>query len=367
MNPSLFEPAQLGHLTLKNRIVMAPMTRSRATGANTANALMARYYAQRAGAGLIIAEGTSPSPNGLGYARMPGLYTADHVAGWKQVTDAVHAEGGKIVVQLMHAGRVGHQVNLPENAELLSPGAHPAPGEIHTDAHGMQAPGMPRAMGDADIAAAVAEFARSAALAMEAGFDGVELHGGGGYLIESFFNAHINQRTDAYGGGSEARNRFVLEVVDAVAGAIGASRLGIRFTPHCAANGALPFDGMDAQFAALARQLSDRGLMYLHLADYAAMGLPALPASLREAMRAAFDGPLLFAGGFDSTGAQRALATGDADFISFGRPFIANPDLVARLQAGAELNSPDFSTLYTPGERGYTDYPIPQQSLMEAV
>ncbi|WP_223538715.1 alkene reductase [Pseudomonas sp. BF-R-12] len=357
MTLSLHHPAQLGELYLKNRIIMAPMTRSRATEANTPNALMAEYYSQRAFAGLIIVEGTSPSPNGLGYARMPALFNGAHVQDWKQVTAAVHAKGGKIVLQLMHAGRVAHVANLPLGAEVLGPGAERAPGDIHTDAHGMQATSTPRAMSATDIQMAVAEFARAASLAIEAGFDGVELHAGGGYLLDSFFNATINQRNDAYGGSTSARNRFILEVVQAVVAAIGAARVGIRFMPHSGANGAFNYAEMDAQYVELCRQLSSFGLMYLHLVNFESMGLPPLPVSLRDAMRDAFKGPLVLAGGFDQANAAGALERGEAEFLAFGRPFLANPDLVNRLQAGAHLNSADFATFYSRGSQGYTDYP----------
>lgn len=357
MNISMYQSARLGDLNLNNRIIMAPMTRSRAISANTPNSLMVEYYAQRASAGLVIVEGTSPSPNGLGYARMPALYNAVHADAWRDVARAVHAKGSKIVLQLMHAGRVAHAANLPPGAQVLGPGAEPAPGEIHTDALGMQPATAPRAMSEADIRQAIDEFAHAATLAIEAGFDGVELHAGGGYLLESFFNASINRRDDAYGGSPAARNRFILEVVGAVTAAIGASRTGIRFMPHCGANGATNFAGMDEQYVELARQLSSSGLMYLHLVNYESMGMPPLPASLRDAMRDAFRGPLVLAGGFDATQAQRALAQGEADFIAVGRPFLANPDLVQRWQTGAALNAPDFATFYSPGPQGYVDYP----------
>lgn len=359
MNTSslIFQPARLGDLALKNRIIMAPMTRSRAVHANTPNALMVDYYGQRASAGLIISEGVSPSPNGLGYARMPGLFNQAQVAGWRAITDAVHAKGGKIFVQLMHSGPVGHVDNLPAGAEVVGPGAATTPGKIRTDTGGMQPVSAPRAMALADVRAAILEFAHAAKLSVEAGFDGVELHSGGGYLLESFFNAHTNQRSDEFGGSPEARNRFIIEVAQAVAEVVGAGRLGIRFTPHAGANGALPYEGMDAQFIALAEQLSAMGLMYLHVADYSSMGMPPLPAALRDAMRQAFDGSFIFAGGFDYTGAVSALETEVADLIAFGRPFIANSDLVERLQSGASLNAPDVSTFYSPGPQGYTDYP----------
>ncbi|HEY8879444.1 MAG TPA: alkene reductase [Roseateles sp.] len=357
MNISIYQPAQLGILNLNNRIVMAPMTRSRAIYANTPNALMARYYAQRASAGLVIVEGTAPSPNGLGYARMPGLFNEAQAEAWRPITRAVHERGGKVLLQLMHAGRVAHAANLPPGAQVLGPGAERAPGDVHTDALGPQPATEPKAMTEADIRQAIAEFAHSAVLAIGAGFDGVELHAGGGYLLDAFFNASINQRTDAYGGNPAARNRFILDVVQAVAGAIGASRTGIRFTPHCGANGAADFPGMDEQYVQLAGRLSSFGLLYLHLANYESMGLPPLPASLRTAMREAFGGPLVLAGGFGPAEAQRAVEEGEADFIAVGRPFLANPDLVQRWQSGAALNAPDFASFYSAGPQGYVDYP----------
>ena len=353
----LFEPIQLRNVRLANRLVMSPLTRSRAVHDNTANALMATYYAQRAGAGLIITEGTSPSPNGLGYARIPGLFDARHVAGWKLVTDAVHAKGGRIVVQLMHTGRVSHQANLPAGAQVLGPSTQPCPGEMWTDAQGSQAYTAPRAMTSDDIAAAMGEYVQAARLAIEAGFDGVELHAANGYLLEQFLNANINRRADGYGGTPEGRNRLVLEVAAAVAKAIGADRVGIRLSPYGVFNGAGAFAGVDEQYLALTRALSELGLMYVHVLDHSALGAPAVPDGLKAAMREAFKGPFIAAGGFDKAQAEQALTSGRADLIAMGRPFLANPDLVERLRQGSPLNGVDPQTFYTPWEKGYTDYP----------
>jgi N-ethylmaleimide reductase len=353
----LFDPVSVRSLSLRNRTAMSPMTRSRAVEASTPNALMATYYAQRATAGLIITEGTSPSPNGLGYARIPGLFNAAQVAGWRLVTDAVHAQGGKIVIQLMHTGRVTHVANLPAGAEVVGPVDGACPGEMYVDALGMQPHTPARAMTDADIAHAVAEYAQAARLAIEAGFDGIELHAANGYLIEQFLNANVNTRTDGYGGSIAGRNRFALEVARATADAIGAERVGIRLSPHGVFNGTGPFADVDAQYLALVQELSALGLMYLHVLDHSAMGAPAVPAELKAALRAAFNGPFILAGGFDAASAEQALAAGQADLIAFGRPFLSNPDLVARMQSGAPLTAPDFGTFYTPGEQGYTDYP----------
>ncbi len=353
----LFDPLKIRSLELRNRVVMAPLTRSRAVEANTPNALMAEYYAQRASVGLIIAEGTSPSPNGLGYARIPGLFNAQQVRGWRQVTDAVHARGARMVVQLMHTGRVSHVANLPAGAEVLAPTDATLPGEVHTDAQGMQPYSRPRAMTEGDIAHAVDEYAQAARLAVEAGFDGVEIHAANGYLIEQFLNANVNRRTDDWGGSIDARNRFALEVVRAVVGAIGAGRVGIRLSPHGVFNETGSFDELDAQYRALVGALAPHGLLYLHLLDHSAMGAPAVPAALKRALREAFAGPVILTGGFDAASAEQALAAGDADLIGFGRAALANPDLVERLRRGAALNAPDMATFYTPGAKGYTDYP----------
>lgn len=353
----LFDTFSLRTTQLNNRAVMSPLTRSRAVDNNTPNSLMATYYAQRATAGLIITEGTSPSPNGLGYARIPGLFNDTHVLGWKLVTDAVHAKGGKIVVQLMHTGRVAHVANLPAGAEVLGPSADTCPGEMWTDTQGSQPHTPPRAMTEVDIKAAIDEYAAAARLAIEAGFDGIELHAANGYLLEQFLNANVNRRTDGYGGTSEGRNRLVLEVARATAQAIGAERVGIRLSPHGVFNDTGAFPGVDEQYVALVKELSTLGLMYLHVLDHSAMGAPPVPAKLKTDLRAAFRGPFILAGGFDGDSAEQALIERQADLIAMGRAFLANPDLVDRLRQNAPLNAPDPDTFYTPGAQGYTDYP----------
>jgi len=353
----LFDAFSLRAADLKNRAVMSPLTRSRAVDNNTPNSLMATYYAQRAGAGLIITEGTSPSPNGLGYARIPGLFNDSQVQGWKLVTEAVHARGGKIVVQLMHTGRVSHQANLPAGAEVLGPSPGTCPGEMWTDSQGSQPHTAPRAMTEADIATTVNEYATAARLAIAAGFDGIELHAANGYLLEQFLNANVNRRTDGYGGTPEGRNRLVLEVARAAAKEAGAERVGIRLSPYGVFNSTGGYGGVDQQYTALVRELSALGLMYVHLLDHSALGAPPVPAELKAGLRAAFMGPFILAGGFDKESAQRALAEGQADLIAMGRAFLANPDLVDRMRRGQPLNAPDPSTFYTPGEQGYTDYP----------
>jgi N-ethylmaleimide reductase len=352
----LFSKATLGAVPLQNHLVMSPLTRNRATG-NVPNALMAEYYAQRATAGLIITEGASPSPNGLGYPRMPGIFSAEQIAGWKQITDAVHAKGGKMFMQLMHCGRVAHPLNLPQGARVLGPSAVAAAGDMYTDAEGLKPNALPQAMTEADIQATISEFAQGAKNAVAAGFDGVELHGANGYLLEQFIRPNSNQRTDGYGGAIENRARFVLEVVDAVIKAIGKGKVGIRLSPFGVFNDMPLYDAMQADYTWLARQLNERGVVYIHLVDHSAMGAPAVPDTMKAAFRQLFKGALILSGGYDAARAEGDLATGKADLIAVGRPFLANPDLVARWQTGAAVNAPDMSTFYTPGPQGYTDYP----------
>lgn len=353
----LFDKLSTPSLQLANRMVMAPLTRSRATPEHTPNALMATYYGQRATAGLIITEGTSPSPNGLGYPRIPGLYDAAQVAGWKATTQAVHAQGGKIFVQLMHCGRVAHVDNLPAGAEVLGPGTVVCPGEMFTDTRGTQPHSPPRAMTEADITHAVKEYVAAAKLALEAGFDGIEVHGANGYLIEQFLNPLVNLRSDGYGGDIEGRNRLALEIVRATVAAVGPERVGIRLSPYGVFNGTGEFPEVQAQYLALVKALSAMGLLYIHLVDHSSMGAPPLPADFKLQLRAAFDGLFILSGGFDYASAEQALLDKRGDLIAFGRAFLANPDLVARMREDAPLNAPDPATFYVPGAKGYTDYP----------
>jgi N-ethylmaleimide reductase len=353
----LFEPLNHGSLRTRNRLVMSPMTRNRAVAANTPNVLMAEYYGQRASAGLIVTEGTSPSPNGLGYPRIPGLFNDAHVRGWKGVSAAVHARGGKIFVQFMHTGRVTHVDNLPAGAEVVSPTEEICPGEMYTDTKGLQPFSPPRPMTERDIAHAVGEYAQAAKLAIEAGFDGIELHAANGYLIEQFLNANVNRRTDGYGGSIAGRNRFALEVVRATAAAVGAERIGIRLSPAGVFNSTGAFPELEAQYLELAAELSRLNIAYLHVLDHSAMGAPPVPAELKARLRRAFSGGFILAGGFDGPRAERALVEQRADLIAFGRPFLANPDLPERLRLNAKLNAPDQATFYVPGPKGYTDYP----------
>lgn len=353
----LFDTFSTRSLHLANRIVMAPMTRSRATTQHTPDALMATYYGQRATAGLIVTEGTSPSPDGLGYPRIPGLFNRVQVDAWKDTTAAVHDRGGTIFVQFMHCGRVGHVANLPPGADVVGPGTSACPGEMFTDTLGLQPHSAPRAMTEADVKHAVAEHATSATLALDAGFDGVELHGANGYLIEQFLNPLVNLRTDQYGGSIEGRNRLALEIARATAAAIGPDRVGIRLSPYGVFNGTGPFPDVEAQYLALVTALSSLGLLYIHMVDHSAMGAPAVPEGFKLRLRAAFDGLFILSGGFDHGSAEQALLDKRGDLIAFGRPFLANPDLVARMRTDSPLNTPDMATFYVPGAKGYTDYP----------
>jgi N-ethylmaleimide reductase len=326
------------------------MTRSRAIG-SVPNSLMRDYYGQRATAGLIVTEGVAPSPNALGYARIPGLFSSAQVEGWRAVTERVHAEGGHIVAQLMHTGRITHPYNLPAGARTIAPSAVGAAGTMYTDQAGPQPMPVPEAMTSADLRDARNEFVTAANNAIAAGFDAIELHGANGYLLEQFLHPHTNRREDVYGGSIENRARFVIEVAEACRVAIGADRVAIRLSPFNTYND-LPVHGeVEAQYTTLARGL--RGLLYVHLIRNPNEGFPTTAAAIREA----FGGPIMLNGGFDADQAEATLTAGQADLVSFGRPFVANPDLVTRLKTKAPLAAPDPSTFYTPGERGYVDYP----------
>ncbi len=347
---SLFSPYRLGPLELPNRIVMAPMTRCRAIG-NVPNALMRDYYSQRAGAGLIVTEGTSPSPNGLGYARIPGIYSPEQVAGWRLVTDGVHKAGGRIFVQIMHVGRIANENNLPAGARTKAPSAVQAAGTIWTDKAGLQPHDLPLEMSAADVRAARDEYVAAARNAVAAGFDGVELHAANGYLLEQFLHPHTNRRTDEYGGSIEGRIRFVAEVARAISEAVGSQRVGIRLSPHGTFNDLPPHAEVEATYTALAREL--RGLVYVHL-----VGNPHESfEQTSNAIRGAFGGTLIASGGFDLERAEKTLAANQAELIAFGKPFISNPDLSRRFQAKVELAAPNVDLFYTAGSEGYADYP----------
>lgn len=357
----LFSGFSLGTLSLPNRIVMAPMTRCRATG-NVPNAIMAEYYGQRASAGLIVTEGTSPSPNGLGYARIPGIFSDAQQSGWKRVADAVHAAGGRIFMQLMHCGRVGSLLNMPENATVLAPSDIPLNGTIWTDSHGERPYDLPRAMTLEDIHGAISEYVRGAVRAIEAGFDGIEVHGANGYLVTQFLDPGSNQRSDEYGGDASGRNRFALKVVRAVSDAVGRLRTGIRLSPYGVFNGMSGnYDGIAAQYEDLAAGLGRIGIAYIHMVDHSSMGAPKpdreVILSICRAFRRNGGSAVILSGGYDAERAEEDLLSGAADLVAFGRPFIANPDLVDRLASGSPCAVPDQSTFYTPGPAGYIDYP----------
>jgi len=355
---SLLTALKSTQLSTKNRVVMAPMTRSRSTADHVPTDIMAKYYGDRADAGLIITEGTAPSPNGVGYPRIPGIYNAAQTEAWKPVTAAVHAKGGKIFLQLMHTGRVGHPGNQPEGSVIQAPSAiQPATTKMYVDGQGELELPTPKEMTLEDIVHAQEEFVQAAKNAIEAGFDGVELHAANGYLLEQFINTHSNQRTDKYGGSAENRSRMVLETAQKVVAAIGAQKVGIRLSPNGAFNDVGPFEGQEETFAHLAQELNKLELAYVHLVNHAAMGAPALPDAIRENIRAQFKGVLILSGGYDAARANADLDANLGDLVAFGRPFLANPDLVTRIEKGAELNEPRFDTFYTPGEEGYNDYP----------
>jgi len=353
----LFQPHTLGPLTLANRVVMAPMTRSRAIG-NLANELHARFYGARADAGLLITEGIAPSADGLGYARIPGLFNDAQVASWKPVTGAVHAKGGRIFAQLMHTGRVAHPGNMPAGARIVAPSAIALPGNMWTDQAGMQPHPVPVAMDEAAIAKAIGEFAEGARRAIAAGFDGIELHAANGYLIDQFLNVATNQRTDRWGGSVANRIRFAVEVAKAAAAAIGPQRVGMRISPYGVFNAMTPDAAMDELYLALIEALNGIGLADIHIVDHSAQGAPEPRPALQAALRRAFRGTYILSGGYDAARAEADLAAGKGDLVAFGRPFISNPDLVAKLRMRAALTPPDPATFYTPGEKGYTDYPL---------
>ena len=353
----LFTPWKLGKLELRNRVVMAPLTRSRCPG-NSPGDLVVTYYSQRSEAGLIVTEGTSPSPNGLGYARIPGLFSSRHVQDWRKVTDSVHLADGRIFVQLMHTGRVSHPLNMPEGSQILAPSPVALSGTMWTDAKGEQPYPVPAEMTEADIESAICEYVRSAALAIDAGFDGVELHGANGYLINQFLNTASNRRKDGWGGSIENRIRFAVEIARQAAVTIGGERLGMRLSPYGVFNDMVSDPTLEDTFERLAVELDRIGLVYIHLVDHSSMGAPEVKPSIKCKIRKAFHGTLILSGGYDQTRAEEDLIAKRGDLIAFGRPFISNPKLVTKFMNGAGLLPADPGTFYSPGEKGYTDYPV---------
>jgi N-ethylmaleimide reductase len=355
MNP-LFTPFTIGDLELPNRLVMAPLTRGRAGAEGIPNDLMAEYYGQRASAGLIVSEATHVSPQGSGWVGAPGIHHAGQVRGWQKVTNAVHAEGGRMFLQLWHTGRASH----PDFHEGAPPVA-PSPIAIRNDEirtpQGKKPYPTPRALETEEIPGVVQDYAKAATLAKEAGFDGVEIHGANGYLIDQFLRDGSNQRTDRYGGSIENRVRFLLEVTEAVIGAWQPERVGLRISPTNNYN-----DQHDSNPAALfthvAKEINRFGLAYLHVLEALPGHMLATPGPrVTPAIRKAFGGPLIVNGGYDAETGAQAIERGAADLIAYGVPFLANPDLVERYRSGAPLNAPDFATFYAAGPKGYVDYP----------
>jgi N-ethylmaleimide reductase len=354
----LFGPYKLGDIELKNRIVMSPMTRSRAIG-NIPNELMAEFYGQRAAAGLIITEGTSPSPNGLGYSRIPGIFSEEQVEGWKKVTNSVHSKDGKIFVQLMHTGRISHHANMVDNANIIAPSAIKPSGQMWTDTLGMQDYPVPTAMVFEEIRHTEQEYISAAVNAIKADFDGVELHGANGYLLEQFLSPASNKRNDDYGGSIENRCRFLLEVIGGAIEAIGKERVGIRLSPYGIASDMPHYPEIDNTYKYLSAQLDRMGILYIHIVDHSSMGAPEVPIEIKKAIRERVHGAIILGGGYTKDRAEKELQGGLADLIAFGRPFINNPDFVERLVNGWPLSKElDMASFYSPGEEGYTDYPV---------
>ncbi len=349
----LFTPYSKGQLKLKNHIVMAPMTRSRAIG-NLPNELMATYYRQRAGAGLIITEGTSPSPDGLGYPRIPGIFSQAQVEGWKNVTAAVHGSGSKIFLQLMHTGRIAHLANLPEGQQVVGLSDLRASGQIYTDKQGMQDYSIPSALDLAGIKKVIQDFVQAARNAVSAGFDGVELHGANGYLLEQSLNPNVNTRKDEYGGNIVNRSRLIVEIAEKISAAIGSEKLGLRISPYSLLSNMPAYDEQEvhATYTYLSQELNRVGIAYLHISDN-----PGIPAKTRQSIRDSFLNTIIYCNGLTAESAEKKLQEGSADLVAFARSFLSNPDFIKRIEKNAPLNDVDFTTLYTPGEHGYTDYP----------
>lgn len=346
---TLFDPLRVGEMELDNRIVMAPMTRSRASDGGVQPAYAAEYYRQRASAGLIITEATNVSPMAKGYVRTPGIYTAEQVESWRGVVQAVRARGGRIFMQLFHTGRIALPDFLPNNARPVAPSAVRAKGQNYTD-EGMKEFVTPREITPEEIAETVKDFATAAGNAVAAGFDGVELHAASGYLVQQFLTTNVNLRRDEYGGSIENRTRFLFEVLDAMAGEVGAHRVGVKFSPQIAFNDVEERDA-DEVYPYILERLSDRQLAYVHVSSGAGAGW-------HSKLRPHYKGVYFAGAGFTRESGAELLAEGGADAIVYGVKFLANPDLPERFRRGARLNEPDQSTFYAPGERGYTDYPL---------
>ena len=357
----LFEPIKIGALSLPHRIVMAPLTRSRAGSIRTPNDMMVRYYGQRAGAAMIISEATIISPTAAGYAWTPGIYNAEQVAGWKKITKEVHDKGGRIICQLWHCGRVSHPDLLPEGVLPVGPSANvPRKGQAFTET-GFKDFVDTHALETAEIKGVIVDYVQAAKNAKEAGFDGIEVHGANGYLLEQFLYNGVNTRSDEYGGSIENRARFMLEVLHAVLEVWPADRVGVRISPWGGANDMHGSD-IEASYEYLAKKLNDLDLAYLSLVERSwAEGereAADAPPSITAFIRQFYDGAILSAGGFGAESAASILQAGDAQLVAFGKLYISNPDLVERLRAGHELAMADPASFYGGGEEGYTDYPF---------
>jgi N-ethylmaleimide reductase len=357
--PHLYEPLLVGSMPLANRVVMAPLTRDRAPG-QVPTALMAEYYAQRAdpltGAGLIVSEATQICPEGQGYFDTPGIHSDAQVAGWRRVTDAVHARGGRIVVQLWHVGRISHTSLQPGGVAPVSSTARPSGTKTFT-AQGFEDTSAPRALRSDEIPGVVQAYRRAAERALEAGFDGVEVHGANGYLIDQFLRDSINDRSDDHGGSIENRARLLVEVMTAITAAIGGGRTGLRLSPVTPSNGAGPDSDPQALMAHVMAALKPLKLAFLHVIEGQTGGARDVAPFDYEAMHRAFDGAWMVNNGYTKQMAEAAVADSRADLVAFGRGFIANPDLTRRLREGAALNTLNRETLYGGGAEGYTDYP----------
>ena len=353
----LFSPLRLGAIELPNRVVMSSLTRNRAGEGNVPTDLMVEYYRQRASAGLILTEASPVCAEGHGYPRTPGIHTAEQIAGWKKVTDAVHAAGGRIAIQLWHVGRISHPDLQPGGALPVAPSALRPAGQTVTFT-GMQDFVTPRALATAEIAGIVAAFVQAAKNAMAAGFDGVEIHGGNGYLVDQFLRSSTNRRSDAYGGSKENRARLLLEIIGAVTAAIGNDRVGLRLSPVTPFNDINDADPQ-ATFDYVVDELNRFDLAFLDILQGTGGSPQAqwLPFDYAR-LRAIYKGNLVLNNGYDFASGQQAIATGAADAIAFGRALLANPDLVERFRRGAPLNQPDYERLYVGEEKGYTDYPF---------
>ncbi len=357
---TLFDPVQIGDLTLANRLVMAPLTRDRAAEGRVPHALNALYYEQRAdpvtGAGLIVSEGTQVSPLGQGYLDTPGIYSPEQVAGWKLVTDAVHKKGGKIVAQIWHVGRISHTSLLPAGEQPVSATAKPASTKTFTPA-GFETVSAPRALATAEVAEVVAQFRKAARNAVDAGFDGVEVHGANGYLVEQFLRDSCNDRTDAYGGSLSNRARFLIEVMTAVCEEIGPGRVGLRLSPVTPANDIGQDSDPFALFSHVVKELAKLKFAFIEVVEGATGGARDFAPFDFAALRALWPGAWIVNNGYTREMALAAVADGKADAVSSGKPFISNPDLAQRLRTNAELAAFDQKTFYGGGAEGYTDYP----------